>query len=330
MILIEEFKLKLISSFILLFSIFPLYSEPLFTSNPEVKTFINKMVSEHNFMQEELQSLFKSGQYQEKVIRIMDRQPEGTMTWSQYKKIMINPSRINLGKEFIKNFKQDLIRAEDIYGVPAEVIAAIIGIETRFGKNTGSTKVLDSLLTLSFEYPRREKFFKTQLMNFLLLAREEGLDPRLIKGSIAGAMGYGQFMPDSYRDYAVDFNYDGQRDLFSDATDAIGSVANFLSKKGRWKPNSGIAVKAFLTLDRPNIKSTFKPSLSILDLEAKGLIPVVPLMANQKFIPIELEIDEGFEYWIGMENYRALSRYNRSKLYIMAVIELSNSLVEYL
>ena len=145
---------------------------------------------------------------------------------------MVSKDRISSGSQFIQRYKQDLIRAEEIYGIPASIIAAIIGIETRYGKTMGSTRVLDSLSTLSFDYPRREKFFKIQLENFLLLSREEGLDPYKIKGSIAGAMGYGQFMPDSYRDYAVDFDFDGNRDILNNPIDAIGSVANFLSKKG--------------------------------------------------------------------------------------------------
>jgi len=302
-----------------------------FTSNPDVNEFIENMEEKHDFKREELLSLMSSGEYQERVVRIMDRQPEGTLTWSKYKGLMINESRINSGKEFINLYRDTLERAEDVYGVPSEIIASIIGIETRFGQNKGNTRVLDSLMTLSFEYPRREKFFKIQLENFLLLAREEALDPGSIKGSIAGAMGFGQFMPDSYRKYAVDFDSDGKRDLFNSPVDAIGSVANFLSKKGKWRPNQGIAVRAFSNSDsRPNIKSSFKPSFTIVDLQKKGLSPMKPLLSNQKYLPVELQLDNGYEYWIGMHNYQSLSRYNRSKLYIMAVIELSNSLVDFL
>tara|TARA_B110000014_G_scaffold258716_1_gene245287 strand:+ start:18608 stop:19594 length:987 start_codon:yes stop_codon:yes gene_type:complete len=298
-----------------------------FEVNPDISNFLKEMEDKHDFKKEDLIKLVESAKFQEKVIRIMDRQPEGTMTWGQYKKIMVNSSRIDAGKEFINIYRNDLKRAEDIYGVPAQVIAAILGVESRYGKGQGTSRVLDSLMTLSFYYPRREKFFKIQLENFLLLTREEDIDPYSVMGSIAGAMGYGQFMPDSYRDYAVDFDFDGKRDLFNNASDAIGSVANFLSKKGKWKPNSGIVVPALLKNERPKIKSSFKPNLSLDDLEKQGLYPLIPLMQNQKFIPIELESEVGFEYWIGMHNYNALSRYNRSKLYIMAVVELSNSLI---
>ena len=165
----------------------------------EVQEFIELMHKKHGFIKEDLLKLFATAKFQEKVIRIMNRQPEGIMTWTKYKEMMVSEDRIFSGKTFIESYKKELLRAEDIYGVPAEIIASIIGIETRYGKTLGSVRVIDSLMTLSFDYPRREKFFISQLEDFLLLAREEKLDASKIKGSIAGAMGYGQFMPDSYR-----------------------------------------------------------------------------------------------------------------------------------
>ena len=185
----------------------------------------------------------------------MNRQPEGTMTWSKYKEMLVTDERVDSGKQFIYAYKQDLMRAEDIYGVPAEIIASIIGIETKYGRITGNIRVLDSLTTLSFDYPRRSKFFKIQLEEFLLLTQEEGLDPSEVKGSIAGAMGFGQFMPDSYRNYAVDFDFDGKRDILNNPVDSIGSVANFLNKKGKWEPNTEVVVAAELTGERPDIRT---------------------------------------------------------------------------
>ena len=260
----------------------------------------------------------------------MNRQPEGTMSWFKYKLMMITPERVYSGKQFIDAYKQDLRRAEDIYGVPAEIIASIIGIETKYGRITGNVRVLDSLTTLSFDYPRRSKFFKIQLEEFLLLTNEEGLDPSKIKGSIAGAMGLGQFMPDSYRNYAVDFDFDGKRDILNNPVDAIGSVANFLNKKGKWEPNTEVALKANLKGDRPKLKSTFKPYITVSELNTLGLKPVDNLQSQLRVIPIELEMQEGYEYWLGLKNYQAISRYNRSKLYIMAVFEFSESLAEFL
>ena len=193
----------------------------------------------------------------------------------------------------------------------------------------GNIRVLDSLSTLSFDYPRRAKFFKVQLEEFLLLAEEENWDPSNIKGSIAGAMGLGQFMPDSYRNYAVDFDFDGKRDILNNPVDAIGSVANFLSKKGKWEPNTKIVLKATHSGKRPKLKSSFNPYMKVSDLKTFGITPVEKLQNQLRVIPIELEIEKGYEYWIGLKNYQAISRYNRSKLYIMAVYEFSESLAEF-
>ena len=303
---------------------------PAYQDRPEVIEFIEMMNSKHGSDKEALKKLFSTVIFQERVIRIMNRQPEGTMTWFKYKLMMITPERVDSGKQFIDAYKQDLRRAEDIYGVPAEIIASIIGIETKYGRITGNVRVLDSLTTLSFDYPRRSKFFKIQLEEFLLLTNEEGLDPSKIKGSIAGAMGLGQFMPDSYRNYAVDFDFDGKRDILNNPVDAIGSVANFLNKKGKWEPNTEVALKANLKGDRPKLKSTFKPYITVSELNTLGLKPVDNLQSQLRVIPIELEMQEGYEYWLGLKNYQAISRYNRSKLYIMAVFEFSESLAEFL
>jgi membrane-bound lytic murein transglycosylase B len=288
------------------------------------------MNEKHGYDKSYLTSIFQNATYQEKVVRIMNKQPEGTMTWQRYKEIMVNDSRISAGQEFIGRFKQELKKAEKIYGVPAEIIASIIGIETRYGRIKGNIKVIDSLSTLAFDYPRRSKFFKIQLEEFLLLSREESFDPEIIKGSIAGAMGYGQFMPDSYRDYAVDFDNDGIRDILNNPVDAIGSVANFLNKKGKWKPNTPIAIKAFAVKEIKSIKSSFKPNMTSLDLEKFGLGAKEVIPNNLKFVPISLDLEQGYEYWLGFDNYQAISRYNRSKLYVMAVFEFSNALSEYL
>jgi len=356
-------------------------SDQDYSEREDVANFIKKMVEKHGFNQSSLTKTLKNSKYQEVVIRIMNRQPEGTMTWSRYRNIMINDRRINSGKEFIKTYKEDLLRAESLYGVPGSVIASIIGIETRYGKIQGNIRVVDSLMTLAFDYPRREKFFRTQLEEFLLLSREENFEMESIKGSIAGAMGYGQFMPDSYRDYAVDFDDDGIRDLLGNPVDAIGSVANFLSKKGKWTPNTPIAIKAMakgggfdlpssykvksgeglediatkfdLTVSkiaiennlrdvnfirkgqvlkiprRQKLKSNFKPYLTLEDSKKLGIYPSSSVIGNLKVTPVELELDDGFEYWLGFDNYYSLSKYNRSKLYVMAVFEFSNALNEF-
>ncbi len=301
-----------------------------YSSRDDVKEYIEEISNKHGFESNKLLKLLGSAVYQEKVVRIMNRQPEGTMTWSRYKEMMVSDSRISAGEEFIKLYKEDLKKAEDLYGVPAEIIASIIGIETRYGRITGNIRVLDSLMTLSFNYPRRSKFFKVQLEEFLLLSREEGFNPESLEGSIAGAMGYGQFMPDSYRKYAVDFDSDGVRDILTNPVDAIGSVANFLNKKGKWKTNTPIAIRANVYNQSEPLKSSFKPYMTNNELDELGLVASQNIPGNLKFVPFSLELEEGYEYWLGFDNYQALSRYNRSKLYVMAVFEFSQLLSKYL
>ena len=305
-----------------------IYSD--YSVKDETIEFIDYMVQKHGYEKSNLESIFQRAEYQEKVVRIMNRQPEGTMTWERYREIMVNESRISAGKEFIRSHKQDLKRAEKIYGVPAEIIASILGIETRYGRIKGNIRVIDSLSTLAFDYPRRSKFFKIQLEEFLLLSKEENFNPEEIEGSIAGAMGYGQFMPDSYRDYAVDFDNDGVRDILNNPVDAIGSVANFLNKKGKWKPNAPIAIRAKAINEIKEIKSSFKPYMTSMELEKIGLVASEGIPGNLKFVPISLDLEDGYEYWLGFDNYHSLSRYNRSKLYVMAVFEFSNSLSKFL
>ena len=305
-----------------------IYSD--YSVKDETIEFIDYMVQKHGYEKSNLESIFQRAEYQEKVVRIMNRQPEGTMTWERYREIMVNESRISAGKEFIRSHKQDLKRAEKIYGVPAEIIASILGIETRYGRIKGNIRVIDSLSTLAFDYPRRSKFFKIQLEEFLLLSKEENFNPEEIEGSIAGAMGYGQFMPDSYRDYAVDFDNDGVRDILNNPVDAIGSVANFLNKKGKWRPNAPIAIRAKAINEIKEIKSSFKPYMTSMELEKIGLVASEGIPGNLKFVPISLDLEDGYEYWLGFDNYHSISRYNRSKLYVMAVFEFSNSLSKFL
>ena len=321
----RKLYLILVISFFIPHKIYPDYS-----LKPDAIEFIDYMNQKHGYDKSYLRNIFRNASFQEKVVRIMNRQPEGTMTWDRYKGIMVNESRISAGQEFIKSYKSELKRAEGVYGVPAEIIASIIGIETRYGRIKGNIRVIDSLSTLAFDYPRRSKFFKIQLEEFLLLSREESFDPEAIEGSIAGAMGYGQFMPDSYRDYAVDFDNDGIRDILNNPIDAIGSVANFLNKKGKWKTDVPVAIKAFATSEIDTFKSSFKPYMTQIELAKFGLKTKESIPNNLKFVPIALELQNGKEYWLGFDNYQSISRYNRSKLYVMAVFEFSNALSEFL
>ena len=216
----------------------------------------------------------------------------------------------------------DFIAAEKEFGVPKEIIASIIGIESSYGSIKGSTRVIDSLATLSFDYPRRSKFFKIQLENFLLLSREENFDPLKLNGSYAGAMGYGQFLPDSYRRLAIDFDDDGVRDIINNPVDAIGSVANYLKRNG-WQKDANIAVEANLVDKQNPISTIWKMKKNeYLELKPKNQIEFDDLKSETY-----LQVSVGDEsYWIGGENLKVLSRYNKSSFYIIAVFLLSKEL----
>ena len=247
----------------------------------------------------------------------MYRPAEKKFSWAQYKARLISPIRVNNGADFLQRFLPEFEKAEEKFGVPKEIIAAIIGIESSYGSITGRERVIDSLSTLAFDYPRRSNFFTKQLEHFLLLAREEKLDAFSMKGSYAGAMGYGQFIPSSYRSYAIDFDNDGIRNIVTNPIDAIGSVANYLSKHG-WEKNALIAE----ALERNDVTSDFKTSLTLKDKDALELVSKSNLF-DKKYLQINFEDSE---FWLGHKNLYVLSRYNRSSFYVMAVFLLSQEI----
>jgi membrane-bound lytic murein transglycosylase B len=217
--------------------------------------------------------------------------------------------------------------AEKVYGVAPQIIVAIIGVETRYGGNTGKYAVLDALSTLAFDYPPRAKFFRGELEQYLLLAREEHIDLLNTKGSYAGAMGYGQFIPSSYQRYAVDFDQDGKRDLWDSPMDIIGSVANYLHVNG-WTPGAKVADRASVTGNRFKgvIEKGLKPEMTVKQLKSEGITPVKPLPADTLAALISLDQKSGPEYWLGLNNFYVITRYNHSPLYAMAVYQLSEEI----
>ena len=280
-------------------------------------SFIDEMVAKHGFDESYLIEIFQSAEKKEKIINSMNRPAEKKFSWTQYKARLISPIRINNGADFLQRFLPEFEKAEQKFGVPKEIIAAIIGIESSYGSITGRERVIDSLSTLAFDYPRRSNFFTKQLEHFLLLAREEKLDAFSMKGSYAGAMGYGQFIPSSYRSYAIDFDNDGIRNIVTNPIDAIGSVANYLSKHG-WEKNALIAE----ALDRNDVTSDFKTSLTLKDKDALELVSKNNLY-DKKYLQINFEDNE---FWLGHKNLYVLSRYNRSSFYVMAVFLLSQEI----
>ena len=288
-----------------------------YSKTTQALSFIEEMVTKHGFEESYLIEIFQSAEKKEKIINSMNRPAEKKFSWTQYKARLISPIRVNNGADFLQRFLPEFEKAEEKFGVPKEIIAAIIGIESSYGSITGRERVIDSLSTLAFDYPRRSNFFTKQLEHFLLLAREEKLDAFSMKGSYAGAMGYGQFIPSSYRSYAIDFDNDGMRNIVTNPVDAIGSVANYLSKHG-WEKNALIAE----ALERNDVTSDFKTSLTLKDKDALELVSKTNLF-DKKYLQINFEDSE---FWLGHKNLYVLSRYNRSSFYVMAVFLLSQEI----
>ena len=297
-----------------------------YVERPEVQAFIDDMVDRHDFKRRDLTALFAGIEPQARVLEVIQRPAEGK-PWHEYRPIFLNPQRIENGIAFWGENRLLLEQAETVYGVPPEYIVAIIGVETFYGRHTGGFPVLDTLATLGFDYPPRARFFRSELEQFLLLTREEGLDPRELEGSYAGAMGKGQFISSSYRNFAVDFDKDGTRDLWHSAADAIGSVANYFQRHG-WKRGEPVTLPARVEAEvaAPFAEKGMKPSFALAELTAAGVEPLYPLSYEDAVALIELEGDEFNEYWLGLTNFYVITRYNHSPLYAMAVHQLAQEI----
>ncbi|MEO5574204.1 MAG: lytic murein transglycosylase B [Gammaproteobacteria bacterium] len=296
-------------------------------SRPELTAFINEMVTEHNFNKQKLTALFDKVELRPKIIAAITRPAEGK-AWFEYRPIFVTPETIEGGLDFWSEHADILARAERTYGVPPEIITAIIGVETRYGQNTGSYRVLDALSTLAFDYPKRADFFRGELAEYLLLTREEKIDPLSLKGSYAGAMGYPQFIPSSYRNFAVDFDNDGRRDLLNNITDVIGSVANYFKEHG-WQPGAAVALPATVSGNNyTGMLGQLKPETSLRNLKQRGVRVDTSLPDDQLGALLEYETETGMEYWVGLQNFYTITRYNHSQLYAMAVYQLSQAMRE--
>ena len=298
-----------------------------FANNPNAQQFIDKMVNKHGFDRQQLQEILSQAKRLDSVLRLMDNQAPTTSVkppsgpngaWLRYRKKFITPDNVQNGVVFWNQYEDALNRAGQVYGVPPEIIVGIIGVETRWGRVMGKTRILDALATLSFNYPRRAEYFSGELETFLLMARDEQDDPLNLKGSFAGAMGYGQFMPSSYKQYAVDFSGDGHINLW-DPVDAIGSVANYFKAHG-WVKGDQVAVMA--NGQAPGLPNGFKTKYSISQLAAAGLTPQQPLGNHQQASLLRLDVGTGYQYWYGLPNFYTITRYNHSTHYAMAVWQL--------
>lgn len=301
-----------------------------FANNPNAQQFIDKMVNKHGFDRQQLQEILSQAKRLDSVLRLMDNQAPTTSVkppsgpngaWLRYRKKFITPDNVQNGVVFWNQYEDALNRAWQVYGVPPEIIVGIIGVETRWGRVMGKTRILDALATLSFNYPRRAECFSGELETFLLMARDEQDDPLNLKGSFAGAMGYGQFMPSSYKQYAVDFSGDGHINLW-DPVDAIGSVANYFKAHG-WVKGDQVAVMA--NGQAPGLPNGFKTKYSISQLAAAGLTPQQPLGNHQQASLLRLDVGTGYQYWYGLPNFYTITRYNHSTHYAMAVWQLGQA-----
>lgn len=286
---------------------------------PGIPQFIDEMVAKHQFRRDELENLFERAQHRPAIIEAISR-PSTSRPWPEYRASFVNRQRIRLGLEFWHKYRATLRRAEKEYGVPQEIIVALIGVETIYGRNAGSYRVLDALTTLAFDYPRRAAFFRSELEHYLLLAREQQFDLLSVRGSYAGAMGVPQFMPSSYRNYAVDFNGNRTVDLLREDVDAIGSVANYLLGYG-WIAGGGVTVRAEVAGSLPDDVRTPRP---LADWAALGV--TAEAAQDQPVRLLVFTIGEDKEYWLALNNFEVITRYNNSDYYAMTVFQLAEEL----
>ena len=296
-----------------------------YESRDSVKDFINELAVEDGFNREQLAEIFEQVEKKQRIIDLISRPAEKAKPWHEYREIFVTAPRIAAGVEFWEENEAALNRAGSKFGIPIEIIVAVIGVETNYGRNKGSFRVMDALSTLAFDYPPRARFFRSELRELLLLAREENKDPLELIGSYAGAMGYGQFIPSSFRAYAIDFDGDGTRDIWSSQTDAIGSVANYFSRHG-WDGESPIAVRVTVTDERADqlANQGLKPKRSIAELRKAGM-EHVSLPDQTLGALFRLEGRDGWEYWLGLHDFYVVTRYNHSHMYALAVVQLSEA-----
>ena len=321
-----------------------------YSEHPEAKDVIKTLVSEHGFDESYVIKILQTAKKQEQILKSMSSPAEFTWTWDRYKKLFLEEQRIANGKKFIKENTALFIKVEREFGVPKEIITSILGVETRYGKIKGSYRVLDSLATLGFDFPRRSKFFKSELIQFFILTRENNLDINSVQGSYAGAMGYGQFISSSYRAYAIDYDGDGYADLFNSVPDAVASIANYLQKHG-WKRDGAIVQKVEINKvnktykHQANLKKyiplqftegleeeyIIKNGDSLSSIAISNNLELQQLMTlnnikNKNLIKsgqtILLNKPQDL-YFIGDDNFIAITKYNRSHFYAKAVYDLS-------
>jgi membrane-bound lytic murein transglycosylase B len=297
-----------------------------YQNRKDVREFVAEMVKKHGFNRKELTRVLAQAQYQPAIVRAMDQPPEAPLvSWQAYRANFIKPERIDAGAQFWSRNADALKRAAGEYGVPENVIVGIIGVETVFGRNIGTYRVIDALATLAFDYPKRSAYFRGELEHYLVFSRDQGINPLRVKGSYAGAIGIPQFMPGSYRRFAVDFDGDGQINLATSPADAIGSIGNFLKSHG-WVQGQPAALGAEVTGDgwRKLAGGGIVPATRLSDLQSYGVKVAADLPGDTLCALIELETPgQASDVRVTLQNFFVLTRYNRSNLYAAAVLDLA-------
>ncbi|MBT8108714.1 MAG: lytic murein transglycosylase B [Gammaproteobacteria bacterium] len=298
-------------------------------TQPNVAAFIDEMVARHDFDRDALSSLLGKAEIKKSIIDKISKPAEKKLSWAEYRKIFITKERIAAGKAFWLENRDMLERIEQETGVSVEMIVGIIGVETYYGRITGKDRVIDALATLAFDYPPRADFFRKELREFLILTREEELDATAPLGSYAGAMGRPQFMPSSFRAYAVDATGDGKRDIWNNWADVAGSVANYFVRHG-WRSGEAVTAQATLastwTGPQPEPKNTLQASDTVAGLSKKGVLFATDLCADSKGELLTYEGPDGMEHWVGFHNFFVITRYNRSAMYALAAHQLGQEI----
>ena len=294
---------------------------------PDVNAFITSMVEQHDYDRETLRDILGEAEKKDSIIEQISKPAEKTLTWAEYRRIFITKERINAGVKFWDENRETLEDIETRSGVPVEILVGIIGVETYFGRITGGHRVLDALATLAFDYPPRSKFFRSELEHFLLLVREENMNATDAFGSYAGAMGRPQFMPSSYRAYAVDSTGDGKRDIWNNWKDVAGSIANYFNAHG-WR--TGEEVTSLATIGShwsgPFPKNVLKPEETVESLSQMGVMFSTTLPGDSASQLLTLQGADGDEHWVGFHNFFVITRYNHSVMYALAVHQLGQEI----
>jgi len=288
---------------------------------------MDDLVSKDGFEQAYVRGVFGGVESKQGILDAMSRPAEKVKPWFEYRAIFLTPRRISAGVDFYRAHEARLREISASTGIPAEIITAILGVETFYGTRTGSFRAVDALSTLAFDYPPRSDFFRSELRHLFLLAREEQLDIGTLTGSYAGAMGPPQFIPSSYRAYAVDGSGDGRRDLLKNWDDIVASIANYFARHN-WQPGQPVATRAEFARDaiRPTGPTELVMKDTVGSLARQGVQFTTDLPATAPALLVTLKGEDGDEYWVGFQNYYTITRYNRSTMYALAVFELSEAI----